>query len=200
MTDLAALAKDLHENAREKGFYAHEDWLYAEIEVTEDTLANNTLVAAERKYFEDRLKHQRLQLSEHYGNRLFLISGEATEAHEEVRSGHGVGEVYHKTEVVYVPTEDGSYGVGDSLAKPEGVLMELADVGIRDLETIEGILGRLTEEQRSALREAIPVNSATTYNEGPEGPVARWVNTAEVLVHKHEFNQKRAAMHGGRKF
>lgn len=198
MTDLAALAEELHDNAREKGFYAHEDWLYAEIAETEGILA--TLSEEDeslRPAYESRLKHQRLALTEHFGNRFMLISGEVVEAHEELRSGHGVGEVYHKREQVYVPNEAGSYDASEPLLKPEGVLMELADTGIRDLETIAGFLRRLTEPQQVDLRRAIPENSATTYddNGNPER-----VNTAEVLVHKKDFNAKRAAMHGGRKF
>lgn len=198
MTDLATLAEDLHQNAREKGFYAHEDWLYAEVEETEGILA--TLSEEDeslRPAYEDRLKHQRLAISEHYGNRLMLLSGEAVEAHEEVRSGRGIGEVYHKTETTYVPNEAGFYDAGAPLRKPEGVLAELADVAIRDLETIAGILRRLTEPEQVDLRQAIPTNSATTFDEN--GNPER-VNTAEVIVHKHEFNLQRAAMHGGRKF
>lgn len=191
MTDLAKLAEDLHENARDKGFYAHEDWLFSEVEHTRGLLDNDEdLVGSERSYYEDRLKHQELQLTEHYGNRLMLLSGEAVEAHEEIRSGHSVGTVY---------TSDPNGGtlkyVGPN-GKPEGVLMELADVGIRDLETIAGILRRLTDPEQVDLRNAIPENAATTYDENGN---AQRVNTAEVLVHKKDYNAKRSAMHG-RKF
>lgn len=197
MTDLATLAEELHQNARDKGFYAHEEWLYAEIKETEGILLTlDPLEEDERPHYEERLKHQRLALTEHYGNRFMLISGEAVEAHEEIRSGHGVGHLYHQRQQTYVPNETGTYDAGEVLHKPEGVLMELADVGIRDLETIAGILRSLTEPEQVELRNVLPENSATTYDEN--GNALR-VNTAEVLIHKRDFNAKRAAMHG-RKF
>lgn len=54
------------------------------------------------------------ELADYIGNRLMLIAGEATEAHEELRAGHRVDEAYH--------SEGG---------KPEGVPSELADIVIR---------------------------------------------------------------------
>lgn len=50
-----------------------------------------------------------------------LIHGEVSELHEQYRKGHGVHEVYYR--------EDG---------KPEGVIMELADIVIRCLDFAEG--------------------------------------------------------------
>lgn len=58
-------------------------------------------------------------LAVYYGNRLMLLSGEITEAHEELRSGH---------------TMDESYEVN---GKPEGVPSEAADIFIRLMDLVK---------------------------------------------------------------
>jgi len=64
-------------------------------------------------------------LAAYYGNRLMLIVGEVSEAHEEIRAGHPVDKMYHSG----TPAEHPAYG---SLAgKPEGVPSEIADIVIR---------------------------------------------------------------------
>lgn len=80
----------------------------------------------------------------YYGNRLMLISGEVSEAHEEIRSGKALDETYY-------PTREGK-GVGSALAihKPEGLPSELADIFIRlmDLTEEAGIdLATIVEEK-----------------------------------------------------
>ena len=52
-------------------------------------------------------------------NHLLLMAGEVIEAHDEIRDGHEVTEVYYKPE---------------NLTKPEGVPIELADVVIRVMD------------------------------------------------------------------
>lgn len=59
-------------------------------------------------------------LQDYYSNRLFLVSGEVAEAHEELRKGHPMAHTYYR--------EDG---------KPEGVPFELADVVIRAMDLAE---------------------------------------------------------------
>lgn len=64
------------------------------------------------------------------GNRMFLIAGEVTEAHEELRAGRAPDEVYYSYagEESSAPERDGVLG------KPEGIPAELADVVIRILD------------------------------------------------------------------
>lgn len=61
-----------------------------------------------------------------YGNKLMLIVGEVSEAHEQLREGRAPTETYYPT---YSET-DGTDQNG-TLHKPEGIPSELADVVIR---------------------------------------------------------------------
>ena len=65
-----------------------------------------------------------------------LIAGEAHEAIEELRDGHGVDEIYHSSHVLGVVEEDGlgEFVNEQVVQKPEGVPIELADVIIRTLD------------------------------------------------------------------
>jgi hypothetical protein len=93
------LAEDLYENAKAKGF--HDDAPAYQL----GAMKTDALATYERVY---------------NGNRLMLIAGEISEAHEELRAGHEVNEIY--------------YAKGRT--KPEGVPIELGDVLIRTLETM----------------------------------------------------------------
>lgn len=141
-----------HENARAKGFHKHGDEIHRRLDRARAhrDLVNRIdsepdVVAAAQ----DEVEFYETVQSEHYGNRLMLLVGEVVEAHEEIRSGHGVNEIY------YGP--DG---------KPEGVPIELADVKIR----LDDTIGEMQIDMPAAEAE------------------------------KAEFNERRAAMHGGRKF
>jgi hypothetical protein len=146
-----------HENARAKGFHKHGDEIQRRLAAAEEAVANyqggqdmgtgDDIEHAVDFYAE--LEFWKTVQSEHYGNRLMLIVGEVVEAHEEIRSGHGVNEIY------YGP--DG---------KPEGVPIELADVQIR----LDDTIGEMQIDMPAAKEE------------------------------KGGYNERRAAMHGGRKF
>jgi hypothetical protein len=144
-----------HENARAKGFHKHGDEVQRRLAQARGDL-ENWEATFDRPARDEALAHARSEvefyetvLSEHYGNRLMLIVGEVVEAHEEIRSGHGVNEIY------YGP--DG---------KPEGVPIELADVQIR----LDDTIGEMQIDMPAAKEE------------------------------KGDYNERRAAMHGGRKF
>lgn len=98
--DFAVLTKFqnvAHANARAKGFHDVADRMkaYAEaVRVTDPEVAN-------------------LIISNHYGNRLLLIVGEAIEAQEELRHGHAADEEYIVN------------------GKPEGMPSEVNDIQIR---------------------------------------------------------------------
>jgi hypothetical protein len=111
-----------HENARAKGFHKHGDEIHRRLLAAKAELAERILAGHPQLMIDgarDNVAFYETVLAEHYGNRLMLIVGEVVEAHEEIRSGHGVNEIY------YGP--DG---------KPEGVPIELADVKIRLDDTI----------------------------------------------------------------
>lgn len=190
--DISALANELYENSRAKGFYDHEDRLRQQVEDAGEVAHKLRVPLAGHAGF------VRTQLTEHFGNRLMLIAGEAVEAHEELRSGRKVDELYFSgdsdgAETRWpVQSED-----QQTLTKPEGVLMELVDVGVRTLETIAGILAHMSPEDSATLRSQVPESEATRYPVGDDDPLN--VNVAELFVLKANYNAQRAAMHG-RKF
>lgn len=184
MTDITDLAEELYANARAKGFYDHEDALRAKVAIDPSAFAKT-------------------QLAEHFGNRLMLILGEAVEAHEELRSGRGVAELYFSGDPSSTTGLSEWPVSGDDqekLLKPEGVLAELADIGIRVLETMTSILQLASDEEKAKLRAQVPHNEATTMHVRGQGVVVEDVNAAEVIVMKHEYNTQRSHMNGGRKF
>lgn len=195
MTDITDLAEELYKNARAKGFYDHEDSLRKQVaesdEVARKMGASPDLMA----------KYLKTQLAEHFGNRFMLIAGEAVEAHEEVRSGRGVAELYFSEPGAAGNTSEHPYEAGDErMWKPEGVLPELADIAIRALETMTSILQLASDEEKAKLRAQVPQNEATELRSGSEGVIVEDVNAAEVIILKHEYNTQRAHMNGGRKF
>ena len=84
-------------------------------------------------------------------NRLMLIVGEASEGHDELRSGHAVGETYYIERALpsSLVAEVGVRKARELIdaddagkpRKPEGVPSELADIVIRcfDMAGVEGI-------------------------------------------------------------
>lgn len=118
---LNALAQEARRNSVEHGFGSHGDRLRRRLESTRraharvavDEFADSELIAR----YAAALADAQADYDAYVGNRLMLIAGEVTEAHEEVRSGQP-----HDTRF----TEKG---------KPEGVGSELADIVIRTLET-----------------------------------------------------------------
>lgn len=79
------------------------------------------------------------------GNRLMLIAGEATEAHEELRNGKDPSETYYAT---------GNNDTG-ALQKPEGVPSELADIIIRVFDHAE----ELGIDLASVIKEKLEYNA-----------------------------------------
>lgn len=69
---------------------------------------------------EDASEEEESNLRNYYANRLMLIAGEVIEAHEELRAGRAMDEMY--------------YSVTPHGMKPEGVPSELADIVIRVLD------------------------------------------------------------------
>lgn len=97
---LNTLTDYCHGAARERGFHDSGDALK---------------VALDESFFSPRLRETlETSYTERIGNRLMLIAGEVTEAHEEIRAGREVNETHYTTG-----------------GKPEGVPSELADVIIR---------------------------------------------------------------------
>lgn len=188
MTTITEFANELYANSRSHGFYDHEDRLRA--------------FAAERYPRAVDNEYARTQLAEHFGNRLLLIAGEAVEAHEELRAGRSVGGLYFSdgSETFDTPFHPENTSV---MYKPEGVLAELADVAIRALETMAGILAQLTDEEAEKLRGQVPPSQHTDSvvdGDPMDGPAPGPVNVAEILNLKHEFNLSRAPKHGGKAF
>lgn len=114
MTDMSftELQKLAGENSRAKGFRAEGEFLVNMVEKTHDSASAT--------------RHE-TNLRNYYANRLMLIVGEVAEAHEELRTGHGVGERYYSN-----PSPD-------RLGKPEGVPSEMADIVIRVLDFADEI-------------------------------------------------------------
>ncbi len=75
-----------------------------------------------------------LIIRNYFGNRMFLIAGEAVEAHEQLRAGRDLAEAW------YSGSKDSPYNEHESLnndgtpRKPEGIPSELADILIRVLD------------------------------------------------------------------
>lgn len=116
-TNLLVLMERAYQNSKAHGFHDHGEALDAQLRIAEAKadLAPSPEVAQEVLFW-------RRVLAEHHGNRLMLLAGEVAEAHEEVRHGHALTEVYFSTDEQGRP-------------KPEGVPIELADAAIRLFDT-----------------------------------------------------------------
>ncbi len=124
MTSLPEYQEAAHANARNKGFYDVADRLkdlVRRLEPTDPELAQ-------------------MILSDYYSNRMMLIVGELSEAHEQLRMGRAMNEEY----VVN--------------GKPEGIPSEFADVFIR--------LSDLSEEIKISLERV--VGGKMNFNSGRE--------------------------------
>lgn len=87
-------------------------------------------------------------LRNYYANRLMLIVGEVSEAHEELRKGHSMDDVY------YTRTEYGN--------KPEGIPSELADIVIRVFD----LAGEVGIDIADSIREKLTYNAERPFMHG----------------------------------
>lgn len=109
-------------------------------------LAKTFYDMAVSKGFWDAFENREMTLDE-IGNKLMLIVGEVSEAHEEIRDGHGIHEVYY-----------GPKG------KPEGFAIELADVFIRLMD----LVGRHEIDLAGAIEEKHAYNSDRPFKHGKQ--------------------------------
>jgi NTP pyrophosphatase (non-canonical NTP hydrolase) len=136
-----------NDHARERGFYEDVDELH-------------TLMAELKAQGHDRLAN--FLYASHLGNRLMLIVGEVSEAHEEERSGHSPSETYYSETTKSMATEDYPYFKVEHRFKPEGVPSELADIFIRLLDHA----GELGVDLASAVKEKLEYNATREYLHG----------------------------------
>ena len=118
--DLNQLTKDIHKTARSKGWWDEE--------IIETTNCPKIIPRS-------------------IGDQFANFHAEISEAWEEYRNGHGMNEIYYKS---------------DNPSKPEGVPIELADCIIRILDTC-GAYGIDIEE---ALRIKMEYNKNREYRHG----------------------------------
>lgn len=134
---IRALQKRAYENSRAHGFHETDEWLDGMIEeghFTVDRDRDFVIPAEHVGEFVTRMQELR---DAYRGNRLMLIAGEVTEAHEELRSGHAPDETYFPEQLEPVHEGDGVEFRTVRSKKPEGVPAELADIAIRVLDTAE---------------------------------------------------------------
>jgi hypothetical protein len=110
----------VHKLNRDKGFYDYEkDVALVEQDIAflrqGDLALDTTIIDAVERILAD---YKKAMLE----RKLLLVIGELCEAHEELRAGHGVNEVY--------ASEGG---------KPEGFPVEIADAQIRMLDVCESV-------------------------------------------------------------
>lgn len=160
---IRSLQKYCYDAARTRGFHDDADALNQALQemdaATAESPGDDVLQQASvllKNAFRDRV-----------GNRLMLITGEVSEAHEELRKGRAPNERYYSAPASLI-SEVGSVEKAleilhkDGLAKPEGLPSELADALIRILD----LSGELK------------------------------IDLAEVIREKLVFNETRARMHG----
>lgn len=116
LTELDELAAQCYANSKEHGFY--EDFKY------------HPSVESVRSY---------------WGNKIMLMVGEYAEAHEELRSGRGLGEVYHNA---------------DKPEKPEGVSVEIIDGIIRSLDFLGFVQEKYGVKPSEIFREKFAYNAS----------------------------------------
>lgn len=86
-----------------------------------------------KKFFQNSYSHGFYVNDLNIHEKLMLIVGEVSEAHEELRSGHGPRDVYYS-----------------DAGKPEGLPTELADIIIRTLDLAEALgidIGAVLDEK-----------------------------------------------------
>lgn len=91
-----------------------------------------------------------------FGDRIALVHSELSEALEEYRSGHDYNEIYYPTAL------DPETGEEFTLAKPEGIPVELADAVIR----IADMCGRYGIDLQNAIEIKQSYNKTRTYRHG----------------------------------
>ncbi len=98
----------------------------------------------------------------YYGNRLMLIAGEVTEAHEEIRAGKPMTQTYYADVTQPVAAEDFPYVKVEHRQKPEGLPSELADIFIRLMDLSE----ELSIDLASIVEEKLAYNSTRPFKHG----------------------------------
>lgn len=135
---IRALQKRAYENSAAHGFHETDEWLEQTIADLHDVVDQKTesivIEGDDALIFLMRMKELRDAFR---GNRLMLIASEVTEAHDELRSGHAVDEVYFPEQLEPVHEGDGVEFRTVRSKKPEGVPAELADIAIRVFDTAE---------------------------------------------------------------
>lgn len=105
-------------------------------------------------------------LRNYYTNRMTLVIGEVIEAHEELRSGHPIGEVYYPsadTEAVELNGPDWVKG----RVKPEGAIVELVDAHIRLLDAAAELEeAGVIEDWDALVEEKLKYNASRGYRHG----------------------------------
>lgn len=135
---IRALQKRAYENSAAHGFHETDQFLeqvIADLHDVVDQKTDSIVITGDNALtFLMRMKELR---DAYRGNRLMLIAGEVTEAHEELRSGHAPDETYFPEQLEPVHEGDGVEFRTVRSKKPEGVPAELADIAIRVFDTAE---------------------------------------------------------------
>ena len=150
---------------RARGFREDEELLDVQLEYLEDSvisakMSNQETVTLSLHEAAGIIATLRKAKIHSHANRLLLIVSEVVEAHEALRSGHGVNETY------YVD-EDGNktherFRPDGTPRKPEGVPSEIADVKIRTLDFADNVKMDLAD----IVDEKLAYNATRPYKHG----------------------------------
>lgn len=151
---LRTLQEYCHQQSRSRGFYDEPDRMMdvvSSLRETDPKLANYIY-------------------SMYLGNRLLLIIGEASEAHEEERAGRAPTETYYSyppvppsLAVEFASGADArEHWESTQTAKPEGVPSELADILIRVMDHASELKIDLAE----IVKEKLEYNATRSYLHG----------------------------------
>jgi NTP pyrophosphatase (non-canonical NTP hydrolase) len=99
---------------------------------------------------------------EEIGNKLMLIVGEVSEAHEEIRAGIDPRETYYPTKTPTAPAWMTQPLDLHTVHKPEGVPSELADIVIR----VADLAGALGIDLAGAIKEKQAYNATRPHKHG----------------------------------
>lgn len=138
-TDINVLIERSYANSRAHGFHDHGDDLQEMLLDAKTALSKDPNDPGNIRDY----RFLRTVYTEHLGNRLMLIAGEVSEAHEDLRDGREPDEVYFEDKT------DGSM-------KPCGYPIELADAVIRIFD----------EAGRRGIDLASAIAIKMRYNEG----------------------------------